>query len=305
MKMNINGRSWSRKNKTRLASEVVTCRGSHCSGGLLFFFSSILEGFPAWMICVSVLSDCPALARGPRLGPSFTSVVVLTQDETSLAFADIQVSAQPFIWEGKQPFLDRRKWPRSRISPIPENRTKGRGQVEVAKFRGKARKEKLILCLVCQRSLWFHLMTQQLVNSAVSRGCHAGQRRWFITPHPHRNPFHIPEMLRCRSFKKTAALTHHSRHWIWNCFSVILSRNFNQYWEDKWLFNMFKDSVEALLSFAFAALCCWELLLLHYWPVTVNIKMFMVSLRHGGAVSPHSKKGAASILTLREFSCAR
>lgn len=44
------------------------------------------------MICVSVLFDCPAVALGPRLGSSFTRVVMLSLDETSLAFTDIQVS---------------------------------------------------------------------------------------------------------------------------------------------------------------------------------------------------------------------
>lgn len=36
---------------------------------------------------------------------------------------------------------------------------------------------KLILCLLCQRSLWFQVMTQHLVSAAASLGCHARMLR--------------------------------------------------------------------------------------------------------------------------------
>lgn len=44
--------------------------------------------------------------------------------------------------------------------------------------------EKLTLCLLCQSFSLFQVLTQHLVNTAASLGCHGRLPGWFITPDP-------------------------------------------------------------------------------------------------------------------------
>lgn len=87
--------------------------------------------------------------------------VVLSQDETSLAFGIAQGS-----------FSAHQRWCfiRQEVAAI-QNKWKpwgSAGAEEVASSGGNWGR-KLILCLLCQRSLWFHVMTQHLFNSAPAR----------------------------------------------------------------------------------------------------------------------------------------
>lgn len=98
--------------------------------------------------------------------------VVLTQDETSLAFGDPQgsVTAHHECGSNRKEMAELQ----SRSNAGSWTKCVGRGTRESRwGSSGGNGGGKLILYLLCQRFLRFQVMTQHLVNAAVSRGCHA------------------------------------------------------------------------------------------------------------------------------------